>query len=336
MLVVGCAGGGGGPEDATRDLFADIADDEPGCSVAVGIDGEVVFAEAYGAASLEPLVPFEPGTLVDVGSSAKQLTAMAVGLLVLDGAVGVDDPVADHVDGLPPWAEEVTVAQLLTHTSGIPDYIDLLQDDGVGLGDPSDQADALEVLTDVELEDDPGTTFSYSNSNYLLLAEVVASADGRDLPTFLADEVLAPLDVAAQVSPGVALPGMATSYELDDGWVVADSPWTQVGDGGVQTTPTGMVQLASAYWRDSAPWSDLAELRDEVAVDADDGRYSLGIEAVEDDGDVLLAHAGSWGGFETLFLVDPERRAAVALTCNSPDVAVDLDGLDAEVLDLWR
>jgi CubicO group peptidase (beta-lactamase class C family) len=254
------------PAVATRALFADIADDEPGCTVAVVADDELVFAEAYGAASLDPLVPFEADTVVDIASTSKQFTAIAAGMLILDGTIDAEDPVAIIDAELPAWAEEVTIADLIVHTSGIPDYISLLADGGVDDTDPADQADALAALREVDLDADPGEVFDYSNSNYLLLAEVVASADGRDLPTFLEDEVFGPLGMDATMSFPAPSPGLAVSYELDadDEWQVADSAWTQIGDGAVRTTPSEVARFGATYWRDEGVWADLAELRDEI------------------------------------------------------------------------
>ncbi|MFN3215796.1 MAG: serine hydrolase domain-containing protein [Acidimicrobiales bacterium] len=325
------------PEGAepTRALFAGIADDEPGCSVAVNVDDEIVFAEAYGAASLDPPEPFTTSTVVDIASTSKQFTAIAVGSLIVDGEVASDDPVAEWVDDLPDWAEEVTVAQLVNHTSGIPDYIDLLNDAGIDLADPSDQADALDAIAAEELDAEPGTVFEYSNSNYVLMAEVVAAAYGDDLPTWLEQELFGPLGIDAEMTPALDLPGKAVSYWFEGDWEVADSPWTQLGDGAVQTTPSELASFATTYWLSGDPWDDLAALRTELGVDTGEGVYSLGIETFEIDGATYLSHSGSWGGFETTFVVATDDRVAVALTCNSPDVEVDFAGLEERLLDIW-
>lgn len=325
------------PEGAepTRALFAGIADDEPGCSVAVNVDDEIVFAEAYGAAVLDPPEPFTTSTVVDIASTSKQFTAIAVGSLIIDGEIASDDPVAAWVDDLPDWAEEVTVAQLVNHTSGIPDYIDLLIDAGIDLADPSDQADALEAIAAVDLDAEPGAAFEYSNSNYVLMAEIVAAASGEDLPAWLENELFGPLDIDAEMTPGVDLPGKAVSYWFEGDWEVADSPWTQVGDGAVQTTPSELAAFATTYWLTGIPWDDLAALRTELGVDTGGGVYSLGIETFEIDGATYLSHSGSWGGFETTFVVATDARVAVAMTCNSPDVELDFGGLEARLLDIW-
>lgn len=325
-----------GPVAETRELFDAIPDDEPGCSAAVFVDDGVAFAEAFGAASLDPLVPFEVDTVVDIASSSKQFTATAVGLLIIDGQIDPDESLAEVLDGLPGWAEEVTVAQLITHTSGIPDYIELLADDGVDLDQPADQADALAALAGAELDAEPGTTFAYSNSNYLLLAEVVAAVDGRDLSVFLADEVFGASGVDAVLAFPPPSPRRAVSYEFDDEWVVVDSPWTQVGDGAVRTTPAELTHFGATYWREDGPWDDLAALRDDLGVSTSGGSYSLGIERVEVGGRTAWTHSGLWSGFETAFTAVPELRTAVAVTCNSPDVEVDLDEIEKRILEIWR
>jgi CubicO group peptidase (beta-lactamase class C family) len=322
------------PEEATRALFAGIADDEPGCTVAVAIDDEVAFAEAYGGAALDPLVPFTTDTVVDIASTSKQFTAMAAGLLILDGDLATDDLLADVVPNLPAWSDEVTIEQLLNHTSGIPDYIELLADAGVEDDQPASQQDALDALAEVELDAEPGEVFAYSNSNYLLLAEVVAAVDGRDLPTFLDEEVFEPLDVDAAMSFPSPSPELAMSYVWDDEWVEADSAWTQVGDGAVRTTPGELARFGSTYWRTDGPWADLAEIRDEIGVEGDDGTYSLGIEEIDLDGRQAFSHDGAWSGFETSFIAVPDDRTTVALTCNSPDVEV-ADDVEQQVLGIW-
>ena len=117
----------------TRSLFADVRSDDPGCTVAVGRDGAVVFAEAYGAARLDPLEPMTVDTVVDIASISKQFTATAILLLAERGMVDLDAPLSTYLPDLPAWASLPTLAQLMHHQSGIPDYIGLLFERGFAL-----------------------------------------------------------------------------------------------------------------------------------------------------------------------------------------------------------
>lgn len=332
---------GDDPAAATRAAFASVGPDDPGCSVAVGVGGEVVFAEAYGAARLDPTEPMTIDTVVDIGSTSKQFTATAILLLEDDGLVALDEPVATYLPDLPPWAAKPTVRQLMHHVSGIPDYIDLLTDAGFELTGSSTDADALTALGEVtELDFEPGVTWAYSNSNYFLLGQIVLAVTGSTLDEFLAAEVFEPLGLDMVMDPTAALPGKAVSYEgTGTAITVADSRWEQLGDGGIQTTPTQLVRWASEYW---APTFGGDQILDRRLVDsagitdqgAELGRYGAGIQVLEDGEQTFLSHSGGWGGFVTLFVVQPDEQIVVAATCTSPDTAIGL-GLESE-LDLIR
>jgi CubicO group peptidase (beta-lactamase class C family) len=329
---------------ATRAIYTPIADDDPGCTVAVGRGGDVIFAEAYGASRLDPQVPMTSETVVDIGSTSKQFTATAIALLAEDGRVDLDAPLATYVSDLPGWSEQVTVRQLIHHQSGIEDYIVLLVQSGVALTDPADDADALRVLDEAtQLRFEPGTGWEYSNSNYFLLAQVVLNVTGDDLGTFLSGEVFEPLDLRAAMDPTAAIAEKATSYGDAGGtWQVADSPWTQLGDGGVQTTPSELVHWASQYWAPTIGGPDINTIRFDDAVLVDKGeasapRYGFGMIEFELDGHRVLTHSGEWGGFVTTFVVVPDEQLVVTGTCTAPQSVPVTDSGDVgiDILRAW-
>ncbi|CAB4559018.1 MAG: serine hydrolase [Actinobacteria bacterium] len=330
--------------EATRAIFAAVGADDPGCTVAVGRDGEVVYAEAFGAAHLDPTEPMTTETIVDIGSTSKQFTATAILLLAEDGLVDLDDPLSTYLPDLPEWADRTTLGQLVHHTTGIPDYIGLLVDRGFELTGSSTDADALDALAEVtELDFEPGTAWSYSNSNYFLMGQVVLAVTGSTLAEFLADEVFEPLDLAMVMDPVAALPGKATSYEgTGDDRTVADSRWEQLGDGGIQTTPTELVRWASEYWRPTIGGDRMLAARldgAEALGDPSDPTavYGAGIMSSEIPGiGTVLSHSGGWGGFVTFFAVVPDQQVAAAGTCTSPDTLALVDAeSDADLLTPW-
>ncbi len=333
---------GDDPAAETRAAFASVGPDDPGCTVAVGVGGEVVFAEAYGAARLDPTEPMTTDTIVDIGSTSKQFTATAILLLEDEGLVDLDEPLATYLPDLPAWATQPTVRQLVHHVSGIPDYIALLANAGFELTGSSTDADALAALGEVtELDFEPGVTWAYSNSNYFLLGQIVLAVTGTTLDEFLAAEVFEPLGLDMVMDPTAALPGKAVSYEgTGDAITVADSKWEQLGDGGIQTTPTQLVSWATEYWAPTLGGDRILDRRLVDAVGFDDpsgveaGQYGAGIQVFEDGGQTFLSHSGGWGGFVTLFVVQPDEQVVAAATCTSPDTAIGL-GIESE-LDLIR
>lgn len=325
---------------ATRALFSDVKRTGPGCTIAVSRNGKVVFAEAYGLADLAKKTPMTPKTVVDIGSVSKQFTATAVALLLQSGDVALDDVVSDFLDGLPAWADTVTIDQLIHHTSGIPDYVDLLTDAGVEDDERSTDQDALDVLaTAKKLNFTPGRRYEYSNSNYFLLGQVVESVMEVGIGTYVNNEIFKPLRLAAVMSESAKIPGKAKSYAREGSrWVSADSKWLQLGDGGVQTTPTQLVTWASQYWNPTigTPAINTLRWRNAVATDEEGQRYGFGMNRDDVDGvGLVFSHTGSWGGFSSDFAVLPSQQLAVAGTCTSADLAVADTDFAYDVLELW-
>ncbi|OYX56131.1 MAG: hypothetical protein B7Y93_04080 [Micrococcales bacterium 32-70-13] len=146
-----------------------IAADLPGCSAAVAVRGELVWAEARGLADLTSATPLTTGTRFDIASISKQFTATAVLLLQRDGLLSLDDPVSRHLAGLPRWADEVTLGALMHHTARLPDYWIELDREGIGFTDAADQGTTLAAIAR-EPDREPGEGYFYSNSHYVLLA----------------------------------------------------------------------------------------------------------------------------------------------------------------------
>lgn len=303
--------------------------DQPGCSAAVGIEGAVAWSGARGVADTATGRPLTTTSVFDVASVSKQFTATAVLLLAAAGELKLTDPVMKHVPGLPGWARTVTVDHLVHHTSGITDYTHLLNAAGHALTDPATQRDALDAIA--KAPQPTSGTFAYSNSNYVLLAEVVAAVSGQPLPRFLDANVFSPLRLAMSLAPAARGPETALPYTRspDGTWQPAGSAWTQIGDGAVQTTPGELVRWADNYRTGAVGGEALLKAQLDRAVPAGQPagpRYGAGI-AVNPDG--TLSHEGGWAGYVTLFGVTADRRTAIAVSCNAAetDIAAVATGL---------
>ena len=186
-------------------VFPELDDEEPGCGAAVGLDGEVVWTGSTGAASLETLDAIDDETVFDIGSVSKQFTATAILLLADREELALDNVLSTHVTGLPAWAGEVTLKQLLHHQGGIPDYIELLQDEGYEYEEVTTVDDAMHAIANVNaLDFMPGSRFVYSNTGYFLLSQVVESVTGTTLGDYLGTEVFEPLELDAHDGRHVA------------------------------------------------------------------------------------------------------------------------------------
>jgi CubicO group peptidase (beta-lactamase class C family) len=262
----------------------------------------------------------------DIASVSKQFTATAILLLAEAGRLTLEDTLSHYMSEMPPWAANVTLTQLMHHTSGVPDYTGLLQEQGFSYVDRTTEAQALQALVAApELVFKPGTRYQYSNSNYLLLGEIVHRVSGKPLADYLNTEIFQPLSLAMVLDPVANIPNKALSYtqpepgghgtNVDD-YRVADSKWEQVGDGGIQTTPSQLVRWADNYRTGKVGGLKLLNAQLAGAVETEPGggdRYGAGIISLANG---MLDHDGSWAGFVTAFRVSSDRRTSVAISCN--------------------
>jgi len=310
--------------------------DAPGCSAAVGVKGQVVWTGVRGVADTSTGVPVTTHTIFDIASVSKQFTATALLLLVDGGKLELNDPLSRYVPELPTWATTVTVGQLMHQTSGIPEYLGLLEAQGFELSDRTTQEEALQALAGVpKLEFQPGSQFEYSNSNYLLLGEIVRRVSREPLPQLLSEQIFQPLALTMVVDPTGPIPDKAIAYEKgSEGYRATKSGWEQVGDGGIQTTPSQLVGWADNYRTGRVGGSGLLNAQLSGAVSTEPGgadRYGAGIYLL---GNGMLDHDGAWGGFVTAFRVSKDRTTSVAISCNT-----DKQGPEAfadKLAKLWR
>ncbi|MFF3209630.1 serine hydrolase domain-containing protein [Streptomyces sp. NPDC002886] len=315
--------------------------DGPGCAAAVGERGHVVWEAGRGKADLTTGRSITPRTVFDMASNSKQFTADAVLLLSGRHQLALSDHLSDFLDDPPAWTREVTLGDLMRHTSGITDYQDLLEAKGIEVTDPAGQKEAIEAILASQPQEPAGRRFSYSNSNYVLLAHVVERVTGKPFPAFVQQEFFTPLHLRMTLSPAVDVPGKAKSYDEKDGsFTPNSSPWKQYGDGSVQSTPGEFVRWADNYRTGRVGGAELLAGVTADAVSVGDvlrqrgiaeGKYGAGILLLPDRS---LVHRGDWEGFHSSFKVSPDRDTAVSVVCNvdSPDHFRAAN----ELLDIWK
>ena len=312
--------------------------DEPGCAVGVADEGESEIA-VFGLADVESARPIDETTLFDIGSVSKQFTASVVLGLVDDGVLTPADTVASWLPDVTGPAGDVTIEQLLHHRSGIPDYTNRLLQNGLSLESEATQADAIESVAVTPLDFAPGSRFSYSNTNYVLLAEIAQRAGGEPFVDLVAARVLEPAGMStAFVHDYSATPApMATSYEPGPGddFVALIWRWTQVGDGAIHASVTDMLAWGRYLLepQSSTPLVSRLAAGSEPVSDGNLDSYGAGVFVTELEGRPVVEHRGEWQGFVTYFAVVPDDGLTVTALCNRTDA--DPRRLAVDALDAW-
>lgn len=333
VAVAGCGGDAAGPRTSTAPpptssvadraaesgrLLAAFDATQPGCSAAVAVEGRVLWTGVWGMADVAAGVAITTNTVFDIASISKQFTAGAILLLAAEGRLKLTDLVATHLTGLPSWVAELAIAELMHHVSGIPDIYDVLSTAGVAQTTPLTQEQAIAYLATTTPGPQRGT-FSYSNSNYLLLADIVRVVSGTPLPGVLAERFFGPLGLGMILEPVRPVPGKARSYLREEKapttvTLSEITQWEFYGAGGIETTASELVRWADNYRTGAVggqPFLD-AQLADPVAAGAN--RYGAGI-IIGRKGE--LRHGGYWDGFTSEFAVSGDRRTAMAALCNA-------------------
>jgi len=313
-LLAACATGGGRTVPDTDALFAEYTGPAvPGASVIVIRDGRVVLRRAYGMADLTRHVAATPETDYRLASVSKQFTAMATMLLAKDGKIRYDQPVREILPELPAAAQGVTVRHLLNHTSGLPDYEDLIPDtQTVQVSD----RDVLALLARKDTLYFPaGTQYRYSNSGYVLLGLIVERVSGLSFPAFLRARIFQPLGMAASVAhvDGVdTVPHRAYGYSPDAGaFKPTDQSVTSatLGDGGIYTNVDDLVRWDQALYGNQLV--DAATLQ--LAITPP---YSFGWFVDTYRGEKRWRHTGETSGFRNAIQRYPDRHFTVIVLTN--------------------
>jgi CubicO group peptidase (beta-lactamase class C family) len=294
----------------------------PSASIAVVKDGKIVYSNAYGSARLEPKTPATTAMRYSIGSISKQFTAAALLLLQEQGKLSLDDKVAKFIPDLT-RANEVTIRQLLSHTSGYQDYWP--QDYVMPMMlQPVTARKILDQWARKPLDFDPGTKWQYSNTNYVIAGLIIEKASGKPLLQFLQEKVFSPL-------------GMTSVANIDE---------KRLGD----TDPTGYMRYALGPLRaapkegpgwlfaagelamtaeDLAKWNisimdqkllrpaSYRELEREAQLNNGMGtRYGLGVSLGTEAGHRAVSHGGEVSGFVSESVVFPDERVSVVALTN--------------------
>jgi CubicO group peptidase (beta-lactamase class C family) len=194
---------GGGASGQTDDGAVDRKIDEffsvynsatPGAAVAVVKDGKTVFKKGYGMANLEYDVPVTPKTVFNAASVSKQFTAFAVYLLEKQGKISFEDDIRKYLPEVPDFGKTVKIKHLLAHTSGLRDQWAILTLAGWRMDDVITTEHVLKMIgRQKRLNFEPGSAYSYSNSGYTLLAELVRRASGKTFAAYARENIFEPL-----------------------------------------------------------------------------------------------------------------------------------------------
>lgn len=347
-------------------IFAPLTDAKsPGVAVLVRKDGRTLFQHGYGVRDLSTFARIDERTDFRLASFTKQFTAMATMLLVHDGKLRYDETLTDLFPGFPAYGRTITIRNLLTHTSGLPDYEDLMGAVEKAKGPiwtATHQIHDEEVLELLKQQSSgkfrPGTSWAYNNSGYVLLGLIAAKVSGEPFGQVLQRRIFGPLRMSGSlvyVNGKNTVPNRAYGYTRDgDQFIQTDQSPTSatLGDGGVYSnltdlakwdealeshtlvseqemklalTPVKLADDSEPHWP-TAPGDDNLDPGKPVS-------YGFGWFLNPYDAQPRMWHTGTTIGFRTAIERFTEEKLTVVVLCNRTDL--DANKLALEAADVF-
>jgi CubicO group peptidase (beta-lactamase class C family) len=303
----------------------------PSASIAIVQGGTITYLQAYGDARIEPREPAAPSMRYSVGSISKQFTAAAILLLAEEGKLSLDDPVSRFVPNLT-RGNEVTIRELLSHTSGYQDYWP--QDYVMPSMLERVTADKiLDLWARKPLDFDPGTQWQYSNTNFVIAGLIVEKASGKPLLQFLSERIFTPL-------------GMKSVMNIDQERLTETDAtgYMRYGIGPLRPSPKEGKGWLFAAGELAMPAADLAKWdisiinqtvlkpasyavmeRETILKNGLGTHYGLGVTVRNELGQRAIEHGGEVSGFTASNMVFPDSRTAVVVLTNEDAVPASGD-----------
>lgn len=298
--------------DSIDALMRDYTGDVPGASVLVVRNGGVIFKKSYGLANLEERVAAAPDTNYRLASVTKQFTAASILML----GVPLDDPITKYLPELPPYANAITIKHLLTHTSGLLDYEDLIP---AGTTRQVHDSDVLSLLSKTDhTYFPPGTSYRYSNTGYSFLALIVQRVSGQRFADFLRTHIFGPAGMKESVAfeeEISTVSNRAYGYSHEDGrWARTDQSLTSavLGDGGIYTSIDDLVHWIA--WLDAGKFD--RALVPQTKTDDPGVQYGFGWRISEHNGRQYVWHTGETIGFRNAIARFPAEHLAIVVLTN--------------------
>ena len=313
---------------------------EPGTAVLVMVDGKPVLRKGYGMADVEKGVKVTPDMIFRIGSITKQFTSVGILQLVQQDRVSLDDSIKKHLPDVDTSGKTITVENLLSHTSGLPNYTAGAEYQE-GMTRDLKPSEIVELVAGQPLEFEPGTRFRYSNTNYVLLGMLIEKVSGRTYAENLDSSIAKPLGLAD------------TRYSRDDALAPRHARGYERGSSGewAPMRPLSMTQPFAAGAIESTV-DDLAKwtqaLADGKVVDAklleqawtpykpteSPSDYGYGWFIRTDSGERWIGHNGGINGFQSAAVWIPEKKVFVAILRNgiggpAPDLLLRRLALEA-------
>lgn len=297
----------------------------PGFIIGIVRNDSLVFNKGYGMANLEYGIPITENTVFYIASVSKQFTAYCITLLVRQKKLDLNKDIHAYLPWLPDFRKKITIQNLLNHTSGFRDHLNMIAISGLGIDGVLTNDQVIRTIKmQQQLNFTPGERFSYSNTNYVLLAEIIRTVSGRSLRQFADSSIFKPLQMINthfHDNPSEITANQAVSYwqEANEIYANAFQNVYTVGDGGMMTTVKDVSKWITNFYEPRAgDMHDIESLaKTGKLTSGKQLSYAGGINVGIKNGWKTWSHAGALHGYNAIISVYPELKTGFIILGNT-------------------
>lgn len=314
------------PIDSYFEKYVFSQDEEtntPGVSIVITRNDKILFSGNYGAADLDNKVPITENTIFDLASVTKQFTGMAISMLEEDGRISCNDKIIKYIPELPEIMNDITINQLLHHSSGIRDWPILFGLKGSAMDDEISMTQIFNLLKKQEgLNFTPGSSFLYSNSNYNLLAKIIETVTDTTINTWMETNIFRPLgmnNTFYMEDINETIKNEAKSYVYTNpGYLHIHNNLNAPGSSSLRSNIADMSKWMIHFHTRLISGDKVfdrmtqkGKLNDNKSID-----YGYGLNISKIRIEKVFTHDGGWAGFRTGTAYFPESRIGIIVLSN--------------------
>jgi CubicO group peptidase (beta-lactamase class C family) len=296
----------------------------PGCAIAIISNGKAIMEKGFGMANMEHDIPISPLTVFDIASVSKQFTGFAISSLIQEGKISDSDDIRKYLPFVPDFGKTITISHLLHHTSGLRDWPEAL---GVAGWRPDDVWSFDDILRMVqhqkELDFEPGTSYSYSNTGYNLLAAIVEKVSGKSFAQWIHDNIFSNLKMEASLIPEnhtKIIRNRADSYVwTENKFIRCSDLLSAYGSSSIFTSLKDMISW-SIHFDEQLKQKNPVYIRMQETGRLENGDtvyYGFGLGLSREGEPKRIAHTGGWSGFRSTIVYYPDKHLSIIILSNS-------------------
>lgn len=296
---------------------------QPGATIAVAKGDKIIFSKGYGSANPEYDIPNTPSTVFHVASVSKQFTAFAIAMLAEQGKISLDDDIRKHLPELHDFGHTITIKHLVHHTSGLRDQWNLLALAGWRLDDVITKNQVLRLIShQQDLNFKPSEEFSYCNTGYTLMGEIVARVSGKSFPEWCSENIFKPLKMDNTLfyddHEKLVKNRSYSFHESPDGIKKSVLSYANAGATSLFTTTEDLVKWSNNFYTMKVGNTRVMKQMEErgILTKGDTIAYAFGQSIGDYKGLKTISHSGGDAGYRSFLLRFPDQQYSIVVLSN--------------------